>query len=468
MEGAWIGFRLAFRAWEGIHRGAFPIFARRNGTCLSSIQKTRPTGTIVSTSEHRSKFQDRQDDLQAEQPGTLSERVLALRLPRQAASARSPGATLAWLVAGSLAVVVAILAYLLLKQPRPELAVAPPPAAGADPEPAVAASGSIALDSKGYVIPVRQILVSPKVSGMIMKSYILEGRRVVKGEVLAELEDIDYRADHTRAVFALESARQRLSELETSRPKEIGQAEAEMQESRALLVQLKSDYERSRELFAHKAVAQLDYELAESKYLSTEQKVKGLDFALRLMESSREKRIAAAKADVEAAQADLVKAKWRLDNCIIRAPVSGTILKKNAEEGNIVNPIAMNGSFSLCDLADLADLEVELTIQERDISKVSVGQKCQVRAEAFADRMYQGVVSRLMPIADRAKGAIPVRVKVIVPREEEGVYLKPEMSALVSFLAERSPGAANCPGKKAAAHPADPGRPRVAQEHPAK
>ncbi len=60
---------------------------------------------------------------------------------------------------------------------------------------------------------------------------------------------------------------------------------------------------------------------------------------------------------------------------------------------------------------------------------MTVGQKCQVRAEAFADRMYEGVVSRLMPIADRAKGAIPVRVKVFVPREEEGVYLKPEMSA---------------------------------------
>jgi multidrug resistance efflux pump len=130
----------------------------------------------------------------------------------------------------------------------------------------------------------------------------------------------------------------------------------------------------------------------------------------------------------------LAKAEWRLGNCIIRAPISGTILKKNAEEGNIVNPIAFNGSFSLCDMADLSDLEVDLTIQERDISKVFKGQKCKVRAEAFPDRVYDGYVSRLMPIADRAKGAIPVRVKVTVPAEEEGVYLKPEMGALVSFL----------------------------------
>ena len=48
---------------------------------------------------------------------------------------------------------------------------------------------------------------------------------------------------------------------------------------------------------------------------------------------------------------------------------------------------------------------------------------------------YKGTVSRLMPIADRAKGAVPVRVKVRVPGEEEGVYLKPEMGAVVSFYA---------------------------------
>ncbi len=124
-----------------------------------------------------------------------------------------------------------------------------------------------------------------------------------------------------------------------------------------------------------------------------------------------------------------------MDNCTIRAPISGTILRKNAEEGNIVNPIAFNGSYSLCEMADLSDWKSNLIIQERDISKVFAGQKCKIRAEAFPDRVYEGVVSRLMPIADRAKGAVPVRVKITIPREEEGVYLKPEMGAIVSFFA---------------------------------
>ncbi len=131
-------------------------------------------------------------------------------------------------------------------------------------------------------------------------------------------------------------------------------------------------------------------------------------------------------------------------------------MKKNAEEGNLVNPIAMNGSFSLCDLADLSDLEVELTIEERDISKVAAGQKCKVRTEAYPERIYEGVVSRLMPIADRNKAAIPVRVKVTVPREEEGIYLKPDMTAMVSFLKDPPGNAESPPAKKRSSVKTDP------------
>jgi multidrug resistance efflux pump len=163
-------------------------------------------------------------------------------------------------------------------------------------------------------------------------------------------------------------------------------------------------------------------------------RVERLTSAFNLMKiGPRQEKIDAAKAEVALAQADFDKAQWRFDNCIVKAPVSGTILKKNAEEGNIVNPIVFQGSYSICTMANLADLEVDLYIQERDVANVFVGQRCKVHTEAYPDRIYNGSVSRLMPIADRAKGAIPVRVKLEIPAEEEGVYLKPEMGAIVSF-----------------------------------
>jgi HlyD family secretion protein len=296
--------------------------------------------------------------------------------------------------------------------------------------------GEIALESKGYIVPAHQILVSPKVSGMIMQLDLEEGRRVKKGDILAVLETTDYQADYDRTKAAVKLAREKLRELENgNRPEEIQQAEAELGESQAQLAQLEAEWKRSVDLLKKTSISQQEYELAESQYRAMFQRVERLKAALALLKiGEREERIEMAKADVASSEADLMKAEWRLGNCTIRAPISGTILRKNAEEGNIVNPIAFNGSFSLCEMADLSDLEVELDIQERDISLLSAGQKCRVRAEAWPDRVYDGVVDRLLPIANRSKGAVPVRVKVTIPADEEGVYLKPEMGAIVTFL----------------------------------
>jgi multidrug resistance efflux pump len=302
----------------------------------------------------------------------------------------------------------------------------------------VAAKGDIVLEAKGYVVPAHQILVSPKVNGMIVQLNLEEGRRVQKGDVLAVLESTDYQAEVQRAKAAAQFMRERLRELENgNRPEEIKRSEAEVREAEVQLVQLGSELERTRKLYESRANAQQEYEIAFSKYRGQQQRVVQLQANYELMRiGPREERIAIARAEVAQADAEVVKAEWRLGNCTIQAPISGTILKKNAEEGNIVNPIAFNGSFSLCEMADLSDLEVDLAVQERDIARVAVGQKCRVRAEAYPQRVYQGVVDRLMPIADRAKGAIPVRVKIAIPADEEGVYLKPEMGAIVTFLQE--------------------------------
>jgi HlyD family secretion protein len=306
--------------------------------------------------------------------------------------------------------------------------------------PAAPNKRDVVLEAKGYIIPAHQILVSPKVTGMIVQFNVEEGRRFNKGDVLAVLESTDYAADLQRVEANVRLMRERLRELTNgNRPEEIKEAEADLQEAMALVPQLEAEYKRNNELRRRSSATQQEVELAESKYFAQIQRVQKLQYALKLMQlGPREERIEIAKAELAQAEAEVVKAKWRLGNCTIVAPVTGTILKKNAEEGNVVNPGAMNGSFSLCDMADLSDLEVELYIQERDISVVQVGQQCRVRAEAYPDRIYQGVVDRLMPIADRGKGAIPVRVKLRIPPDEEGRYLKPEMGAIVTFLNERA------------------------------
>ncbi len=390
----------------------------------------------------------------ADRQSALGERVRSLRLPPEVRAHRPEAHLVPWMLCLLLAGAAGGLGYLYYQEVQRGAAdnggsTAAPPASGKakqatnsppakSPTPAAASvPDPIALEAKGYVIPHREILVSPQVSGRLLKVLFEEGQRVEQNQVLAEIETTEFAAEHQRALALLESARQRLRELEAgNRPEEIAQAEAELAEADAQLPQAEAEWKRNSELRQSRTISPLVFEQSEAAYLALKKKVERLQAAVTLMRKGpREERIAAARADVRQAEAELVRAQWRLDNCTVRAPIAGTILRKNAEEGNIVNPVAFNGSYSLCEMADLSDLEVDLSIQERDIARVFVGQACRVRAEAFPDRTYRGVVSRLMPIADRAKGAIPVRVQLTVPAEEEGVYLKPEMGAVVTFLA---------------------------------
>lgn len=399
--------------------------ADRNGGSNASASSS-PSSTVSSSS-------------------SLSHQVQSLRLPPP-----SPGASgvnrLAWLLCFALATLSAWLSYqrYTLKLPAPELIQAtsdtsakPTESESKDlPTDMAAATGKFAYESNGYITVAHQILISPQVSGRLVTLDADEGRRVRKGDLLGEIEDTEYQAEFLRAKSTLEVAKSRLLELERGfRPEEVEQAKTELQEVEAQLVQLQAEWNRSYELRKSNLVSEESFELIDSRLQATQRRRERLTLAAKLIaDGPREERIAAARGEVGQAEADVAKAAWRLSNCKIVAPISGTILKRNAEQGNLVNPVALNGSFSVCDIADLADLEVSLDVPERDISKVHLGQRCKVRPDAFKSRVYEGVVSRLMPIANRAKSSITVRVKLTVPSEEEGVYLKPEMSALVSFL----------------------------------
>ncbi len=215
---------------------------------------------------------------------------------------------------------------------------------------------------------------------------------------------------------------------------------------------MQAKYNRTVALKQRSAVAPEDYEAAVSGYLSMKARVEKLRLTHQLLvKGPRDTRIAAAEGEHRQAAADLAKAKWRFQNTQIQAPITGIILSKKTEEGNLVNPSAFSSglSASLCEMADLHKLEVELSIAERDIAKVFEKQECRIRAEAFPERIYTGYVSRIMPMADRSKAAVPVRVWVQFPAqnlkgqpfpmEKQGEYLRPDMGAIVTFLNRKAP-----------------------------
>jgi multidrug resistance efflux pump len=144
--------------------------------------------------------------------------------------------------------------------------------------------------------------------------------------------------------------------------------------------------------------------------------------------------VAVAQAQVEVAQVEVEAAKLRLESSEIRAPISGAVLVKHAEAGNFVSPMGYQITARICDLADLRELAVEVSIAERDIHKVSKGMPCVIRLEAYPASAYTGRVERLSPVADRAKGTVAVRVRINVPEGDD--RLRPELGAVVTLLAK--------------------------------
>jgi HlyD family secretion protein len=382
----------------------------------------------------------------------LSDRVRSLRLSETTQSGGQRSTVIPWTVCALLVLMTAgfgYRAYMITPEASPDAQPANPAAPSPTTPAATASAGELALEVKGYVTPIHKMQVSPKISGQLvwLHENFEEGAIFQKGDVLAKVEAVEYQSDYDHAKAYLASAEQKWKELEAgNRPQEIAQAKADLEEQKANLEQLRLDLKRNVQLASTSATAARDYELAKYGYDAMERRVARLQSAYDLMvEGARVERRLAAKADYEQARADLAKAEWRLENTVIKAPVTGTILEKKAEFGDLVNPSAFsNGlSASLCDMADLSQLEVDVKVSERDRPRVFKGQQCWVMPDAFArddefkkthPRGFEGVVSRIMPKGDRSNSAIPVRVLIKIPKGEEGVYLIPDMNASVSFL----------------------------------
>jgi multidrug resistance efflux pump len=396
---------------------------------------------------------------------TLKDRVRSLALTGREEKAPPSSSRLPWAFVGALALACALLGYRAYRvsgvpaDDRP--AVESPGTPGKDrtpgvptaPTPTEPPAGEIVLQCKGYVVPTSLKQISPRVGGVLWPvepDLLQEGRLVKKGELLARIDPREYDLEVLQAKAAFHAAKRRWEDLKDNMDEEVRMAEAELDEVKHNVRQMKLEAERNEKLARGSAVAQRDYESAMFGYQAMAARQRRLESNLKMLkdpESGRlKRRIDAAHEEMEQAKARLGTAEMRREWCDIRAPITGTVLTKNAEYYNLFNPAAFSQTgtaASLCEMADLTRLEIDLSVQERDIPLVRQGQKCFIMPEAYQNdreflarypRGYVGTVDRLMPKADRAKGAIPVRVRVdLIPEDEAGKYLRPEMGALVSF-----------------------------------
>jgi len=343
------------------------------------------------------------------------------------------------IILGGIAVVVllgiAALTYRVLASTTPEVEVVRATAEAGN------AAGSTVLSASGYVVAHHKISVNSKVTGRVAWIGVEKGDKVKEGQVLVRLEDEEFRAMYEQARGAWESAKARLAAAEHgSRPEEIQQADHNLSEARATAANDKITLDRTRDLFAQGVVSKQSLDDAQARYDADQQRANSLEQSLRLAKiGPRVEDIDRARADVEQAKGQMDYAKSQLDATVIRAPVTGTILERTAEKGELVTAQFASGAEggprgSVVALADLNDIQVELDIAQDDFAKLSPHQEGIVTLDAFKDRSYKGEIAEMSPEANRQKATVQVKVQILQPDS----YLRPEMNATVQFKAPPS------------------------------
>ena len=302
-----------------------------------------------------------------------------------------------------------------------------------------ASAGESVLSATGYVVAHHKIAVGAKVMGRVSWIGVEKGDTVQEGQVLVKLEDSEFRAQVNQALANLASAQARMDQLRSgSRPQEKLRDKAAVMQAEANFRKAEADYERAEKLFRAgvSSKAELDHALMER------------DTAAALVEAARQsssmtdvgprqEEIRAAQAQVQQMKAALEYAQTQMAATEIRAPVSGTVLARIVERGEMVTPSAFGGSgarTSVVDLADLTDLQIELDISQTDFARLKMDQRTEIIPEAYPNLRYSGFIAEIAPEANRAKSTVQVKVKVENPDQQ----LRPEMNARVNFLSEKT------------------------------
>jgi len=162
--------------------------------------------------------------------------------------------------------------------------------------------------------------------------------------------------------------------------------------------------------------------------------LRALDNARTTVESLRA-RIDLANNQVSAAEARVGIARQDEDDTIIRAPFSGLVVSKDSQVGEIISPVSAGGGYTRAGIATLVDtssLEIEVDVNEANLSKVRVGQSVKAVLDAYPNKQLSGRVHRIIPSAEREKATVKVRIAVDSLESE----MLPDMAVKVAFLAE--------------------------------
>lgn len=255
-----------------------------------------------------------------------------------------------------------------------------------------AASRSITetVTASGQIYPEYEVKISPDISGEVTELTVAEGDSVTKGQVLARVYADVYALQRDEA-----AAR-------------VGQSQATVANSRAALGALKAtmdqaqqQYDRNKTLYNDRVISKAEFEQFETSLSSAKA---NYDAALQNIRS--------LQAGVQSSQTGLTSANITLSRATIVAPMTGVVSSLKIEKGERVVGTAQMAGTEMMTIADMNTIEVRVDVGENDIVKVNIGDHADVEVDAYNDRKFKGIVTKIASSIKSAAGAATTTTEV--------------------------------------------------------
>ena len=309
---------------------------------------------------------------------------------------------------------------------------------------------SVNISATGVVEPNFKVEVKSKASGEVLSFPMLEGDKIKKGTLLLQLDKSDEKRNVDKAQADLSSATAKLRKAETALTlqktkyeTDLKTSQSEVQSAITNLKDSEDKFKRQIDLFKQKVVSQESLDSAQTLYKVNQQNLIQAESQFQAAKDSvhdiamKENEIELVNTEVVRARIALEEVEERLEETEIFAPITGVIIEKLVEEGQIIaSGISnVNGGTALATLADMSRLFIIADIDETDIGSIKIGHKVTITADAFSDRKFKGLVKRIAPqgLVENSITIFKVKIEVLGKGRK---ILKPMMSANIDIVTE--------------------------------
>ncbi len=267
---------------------------------------------------------------------------------------------------------------------------------------AVAADAATARTYTGTTRPARQVSLRSQAEGRLLGLSADVGDRVQQGQVVGNLDNVllqtavgEAQAELAARQFEVTQAEAQLADIRTS-----------IEESRVRFQQASNDAQRLQTLASQGAVSAQEAEQAQTTLVTAQQALQSAQEQVR----TRQQAVAAAQQRVEAQRSILRETQQRLSFANLTASLSGVVLERAAEPGDLVLP-----GEAVLTLGDLSQVLVVIEVADSNLSEFNLGQSVDLAIDAFPGESFTGQVTRISPVADSTSRLLPVEITVANP-----------------------------------------------------